>query len=130
MPHQDRTGGSAGTLPADDVDSLVEFLRCRVADDRASLGDHLEQTGPQYQIGTMHQSTVLFAPGRVFAHLDAVEHTIEKYGDAMSWVRMAETNGQDTDLHRAAASAYLDSLRMHAAEWATHPDYRPSWRRS
>jgi|SRR5690606_6365500 len=128
MPHQDRTGGATAVLTADDITGLVEFLRCRVADDRAAIGEDLDQSGPQYQIGTMHQSTVLLAPGRVYAHLDAVEHAIERYVDAVSWARLAEENGQDADLHRAAAAAYLDSLRMHATEWSTHPDYLPSWR--
>jgi hypothetical protein len=131
MAQQDRSeraGGGEGAARAD-VAALIEFLRARVIQDRVVLGDHLSMIGPQYQLGTMQQSTVLVGPGRMAAHLDAVEQTIDRYEAAVSWVDLAKEQGLDTDVHRAAAVAYLDTLRLHAAEWATHSGYMESWRR-
>lgn len=130
MPHHDHPGGPANAAPAADASELIEFLRCRLAQDRAALGEDMPLTGPQHQVGTLQRNTVLLGPGRMYAHLDAIETTIGRYESAMDWVGIAVDSGQDSDLHRTAAAAYLDSLRLHAQEWSTHPAYSPGWQRS
>ncbi|MDX2800187.1 DUF6221 family protein [Streptomyces scabiei] len=111
------------------VDDLITFMRKRIAEDRRMIDsvDCPVTTGPQHQIGIGGGTTALVPLGRFSAHLNAVERLVIKYEVAME---MAAT-AQDLDLQitrQRAATAYMDAIKLHALEYATHPDYKENWR--
>jgi hypothetical protein len=111
------------------VDDLLTFMRKRIADDRRMVDSvHCPViTGAQHQIGIGGGTTALVPLGRFSAHLDAVERLVIKYEVGME---MAATAG-DLELkitRERSATAYMDAIKLHALEYATHPDYKENWR--
>lgn len=112
------------------VDDLVTFMRKRIAYDRYVLNAvHCPViAGNQHQIGTGGGTTALIPLGRFTAHLDAVERTLNKYEAALSHVLRGEEMGWEHSNSQAATVAYMDVIKLHALEYATHPDYKENWR--
>jgi hypothetical protein len=109
--------------------ALVDFLKRRLAEDRAVLGEaHCPvMLGTHHNIGT-GGSTALVSIVRFGVHLDAIESLITKYETAIGWADRAREQGfSDGHIHQVAAVAYLDALQLHALEYATHPNYLSEW---
>lgn len=112
------------------VDDLTTFLRKRVAEERRLLGGVNSPviTPGQHRLSIGGGTTALVPLGRFAAHLDAIEATLDKFDAALSHVLRAKEMGWDYDISQAAAVAYMDVIKLHALEYATHPDYKDSWR--
>jgi hypothetical protein len=112
------------------VDDLTTFLRKRVAEDRAlvdgvnspviGLGQHL--------IGIGGGTTALVPLGRFRAHLDAITATLDKFDAAFSQSMRAKEMGWGHNNAQVALVAYMDIIKLHGLEYATHPDYKEGWR--
>lgn len=112
------------------VDDLTTFLRKRVAEDRRLVGSvNSPVIGPgQHLLGIGGGTTALVPLGRFAAHLDAIDTTLDKFEAALSHVLRAKEMGWPYDISQAAAVAYMDIIKLHGLEYATHPDYKDSWR--
>lgn len=116
------------------VDDLTTFLRKRIADDRAALESAPASTMPASQprlgfILRVNDSTAAVLPiARFNAHLNAVESTLNKFDAALSHVLRGKQMGWDHNNAQVALTAYMDVIKLHALEYATHPDYKDSWR--
>lgn len=112
------------------VDDLTTFLRKRIADDRRVLNAvHCPViAGAQHQIGTGGGTTALVSLGRFKAHMDAIEATLDKYDAALSHLLRAKEMGWEYNNTQVALVAYMDVIKAHALEYATHPDYKENWR--
>jgi hypothetical protein len=112
------------------VDDLITFLRKRVAEDRRLIDAvHCPVIGPgQHLLGTGGGTTALVPLGRFRAHLDAVDAALDKFDAALSQVLRAKQMGWDYDITQAAAVAYMDVIKLHGLEYATHPDFKENWR--
>ncbi|MGC4925513.1 DUF6221 family protein [Streptomyces sp. DT117] len=114
------------------VDDLVTFMWKRVADDRRTVSAvHSPVIGPgQHLLAIGGGTTALVPLGRFTAHLDAVERTLNMYEAALSHVLRGQEMGWEHSNSQAAMVAYMDVIKLHALEYATHPDFKESWRPS
>lgn len=112
------------------VDDLTTFLRKRIADDRSTLDAvHCPViTGAQHQIGTGGGTTALVPLGRFKAHLDAIEATLDMFEAALGQTLRGKEMNWDHDNSQVATVAYMDVIKLHALEYATHQDYKENWR--
>lgn len=112
------------------VDDLTTFLRKRVAEDRRLVdGVHSPVITPgQHLLGIGGGTTALVPLGRFRAHLDAIDATLDKFEAALSQSMRAKEMGWDHNNAQVALVAYMDVIKLHALEYATHPDYKQSWR--
>ncbi|MFE9812385.1 DUF6221 family protein [Streptomyces sp. NPDC005548] len=115
------------------VDDLTTFLRKRVAEDRTALESAPPATTspdqPRLAFVNVNGGTTAFLPiARFIAHLDAIDTTLDKHDAALSNVlRGREMNWEHSNT-QAAMVAYMDVIKLHAVEYAAHPDYRENWR--
>lgn len=112
------------------VDDLTTFLRKRVADHRAQVDSvHAPVIGPaQHLLAIAGGTTALVPLGRFIAHLDAIEGVLDKYDAALSQLLRAKEMGWEHHNTQVAMVAYMDVIKLHALEYATHPDFKESWR--
>lgn len=112
------------------VDDLTTFLRKRVTEDRQQLDAvHAPVITPgQHQFAIGGGTTALVPLGRFRAHLDAIEATLNKFDAALSQTLRAKEMSWDRSNAQAAHVAYMDVIKLHALEYATHPHYKESWR--
>jgi hypothetical protein len=115
------------------VDDLTTFLRKRITDDRHLLesAPHPETAPGQPRLGFMNingGTTAVMPIARFIAHLDAVESTLDKFEAALGHVLRGKERGWDHNNAQVALVAYMDVIKLHALEYATHPDYKGNWR--
>lgn len=112
------------------VDDLTTFLRKRVAEDRALVnGVNSPVIGPgQHLLGIGGGTTALVPLGRFRAHLDAIDATLDRFDAALSQSMRSREMGWDHNNAQVALVAYMDVIKLHALEYATHPNYKESWR--
>lgn len=108
---------------------MVAFLKKRLAEDRRTVdGVSWPVIEPRHQVAIGGGTTALVPLARFIVHLDAVESVIVKYEAALSQTLRAIQMGWPHSNAQVAAIAYLDALQLHALEYATHFDYKSSWR--
>ncbi|MFD9004500.1 DUF6221 family protein [Streptomyces sp. NPDC059582] len=116
------------------VDDLTTFLRKRIADDRAALesapASDTDTSLPQLGfVARVNGSTMAYLPlARFSAHLNAMESTLDKFDAALSHVLRGKQKGWDHNNAQVALSAYMDVIKLHAQEYAVHPNYKENWR--
>ncbi|MFF7476576.1 DUF6221 family protein [Streptomyces sp. NPDC008092] len=116
------------------VDDLTTFLRKRISNDREALNaapatDPADDLPPLGFIARVNHSTMAYLPlARFRAHLDAVESTLDKFEAALSHVLRGKQMGWDSNNAQVALTAYMDVIKLHALEYATHSDYKENWR--
>ncbi|MFD5848305.1 hypothetical protein [Streptomyces chartreusis] len=112
------------------VNDLTTFLRKRVIEDLkmlASVNSPVITPG-QHLLSAGGGTTALVPLGRFRAHLNAINIILDKYDAALSQFIRAKQMGWDHSNTQVAVIAYMDVIKLHALEYAAHPDYKQSWR--
>jgi hypothetical protein len=134
------------------TDDLVAFIEARLADDQrmalAATPEHwsVEPWRNDHNveflvIADYHQGPPAIAlkseadaahiarhdPSRVLRDVEALRAVVEECKSTMDWVEELRREGDEALAYRAHVGSLLLVLKMFAAVWREHPDFRPEW---
>ena len=108
------------------MDELIEFLRARLDEDERAAKAWLPFGNPD---AAARAHVARHDPARVLAEVEAKRKVIHMYEETLAFIEMMKSRGKDAPAHEAAAESYLNVIRVHAAVYADHPDYKGGWQR-
>ncbi|HWU23250.1 MAG TPA: DUF6221 family protein [Nocardioides sp.] len=105
-------------------DDLVQFLRDRLDEDAEGANNIHDRQSDAYLDG----DCICEYPARVIAEVEAKRRVVQALGSAEVSLRNTEPGREPHELMTGAANSLRAAVRMLAAVYVDHPDYRAEWR--